>query len=223
MNRMPPCARTIILITLTAVLSVSACPVWAQAPDTNLEVMQLVTDAALRDLIARVSGELRGRAVILAPYGSDEQYEFMNHEMSRVLTSAGYRTITPNRAPLDSMAALGTGLELQYQALDFSLTYPKIYRPFLIGGKKVKRNARINLSVKIVDPYDQSVLWVGETSSNYEDSFSHKDIDEVEAGVYAFTKPTQDSKSIGKIVEPVVVSGIIVGLIYLFFSNQDSK
>ena len=42
----------------------------------------------------------------------------------------------------------------------------------------------------------------------------------VEAGLYSFTKPERETKKWGRIVEPVVVSGIIVGLIYLFFSNQ---
>ncbi len=62
--------------------------------------------------------------------------------------------------------------------------------------------------------------WVGEAESSYEDSFPFGRISEVEDGAFAFTKPPRDGTNWGKIVEPVVVSGIIVGLIYLFFSNQ---
>jgi len=76
------------------------------------------------------------------------------------------------------------------------------------------------LLAKLVEPANGHVVWMAEASKSYDDQFSHDDIDEVEAGLYAFTKPPRESRNWGRIVEPVVVSGIIVGLIYLFFSNQ---
>ncbi len=45
---------------------------------------------------------------------------------------------------------------------------------------------------------------------------------QVENDLFTFTKPEKKATNWSKIVEPVVVSGIIVGLIYLFFSNQSS-
>ena len=114
-------------------------------------------------------------------------------------------------------------MELQYQARDFTLSYPKVYRSFLIGGRKVKRTARVNLLAKLIDTRDRSVVWVGEASDTYEDQFAHKHLAQVEAGLFEFTSPPKSQADLGKIVEPVVVSGIIVGLIYLFFSNQDNN
>jgi hypothetical protein len=72
----------------------------------------------------------------------------------------------------------------------------------------------------LVDPTDQSVVWIGEAERSHKDKFSYGDLEEIEAGSFMFTKPEQKSTSWGKVVEPVVVSGIIIGLIYLFFSNQ---
>ena len=85
----------------------------------------------------------------------------------------------------------------------------------------MKRKADVGLHIKLVDPVDHSVIWLGDAAKDYEDQFSYGQIADVEAGTLAFTKPDKTSTKWGKIVEPVVVSGIIVGLIYLFFSNQN--
>ena len=61
------------------------------------------------------------------------------------------------------------------------------------------------------------------SSKHFEDQFSYSQVNDVEQGDFSFTKPPHDATNWGKIVEPVVVSGIIVGLIYLFFSNQTDE
>jgi hypothetical protein len=66
------------------------------------------------------------------------------------------------------------------------------------------------------------VLWVGESSREYNDEFNHSDKGLVEEGNFSFTKPAVPPGGWGRYVEPVFVSGIVVGLVYLFFSNQDS-
>ena len=35
--------------------------------------------------------------------------------------------------------------------------------------------------------------------------------------------PVRDEVKWGRFIEPVIVTGIVVGLVYLFFSNQDSN
>ena len=192
----------------------------------NLDVMRMLADEAITELLAAMPSQARNHPVILIPFGVDERYDFLTNQFSQTLTSNGYR-IYQAAASNDSTVAQGnrpngTGYDLEYQALDFSLTYPKVYRSYLIGGKKVKRSARIRLLAKVIDPRDQSVIWVGEALKSQDDQFAHKYLSRVEAGLYDFTKPQQNGSSWGKIVEPVVVSGIIVGLIYLFFSNQNS-
>jgi hypothetical protein len=219
--------RGLARVTLlsVALLTLTAGAVRAQDPLPNIGVMRQITADTMGELLGQMSPFIQGRPVYLAPYANDERYEFLNLEISKLLSANGYRAIANPTGMVDTsgVSGEGTGLRLEYQALDFSIRYPKIYRSYLIGGKQVKRSARISLSMKLVDPYDQSVVWVGEAAQGYEDQFAHKHLPQVEAGLFEFTKPEQESRKWGKVVEPVVVSGIVVGLIYLFFSNQDNQ
>ncbi len=188
---------------------------------SNLELMGKLVSEAAGELVGSVPADLQWGHVVLAPFARDEQYQFTDNVFARVLTAAGHRVY--ESASKASGDADGGTLRLEYQALSFGLSYPKIYRPYLIGGKRVKRKAEVRVLAKLIDPADGSVLWIGETSRSHEDRFSYGELAEVEAGSFAFTKPPRSSAKWGKIIEPVVVTGIIVGLIYLFFSNQDNS
>ena len=196
---------------------------------TNFEVMQAVIGEVCGELVSGIPADLPTREIRLAPFGRDERYEMIANVLTRTLADKGYQvylfaaaaggdsTTAPDAT---SVAKSKTGMMLEFQTIEFSLRYPKIYRSFLVGGKTVKRSGDVRVLAKLVEPANGHVVWMAEASSSYDDQFSHDDLAEVEAGLYAFTKPPRESRNWGKIVEPVVVSGIIVGLIYLFFSNQ---
>ncbi|MDH3215570.1 MAG: hypothetical protein OEN01_04655 [Candidatus Krumholzibacteria bacterium] len=194
---------------------------------SNLELMERLTAAAATELFKSVPGEVALGHVLLVPYAADEHHEFVDNVLARFLNAAGHKVYGRAGQLTDSLRANvlpdGRMLKLEYRVFTFALSYPKIYRSHLIGGKKVKRSADIKLLGKLVDPSDESLVWIGEASRSHEDQFSHKLLPEVEEGLFAFTKPAQTTTKWGKLVEPVAVTGIIVGLIYLFFSNQDNN
>jgi hypothetical protein len=193
---------------------------------SNMDLMNELAGEVAKELLDSVPPDIKLGRVILSPYGSQEEYEFIDDVFARVLTSTGRKVYASSQTIADSLLTdgeFGMTLRLEYRALNFDLSYPKIYRPFLIGGKKVKRKAVIKLRAKFVDPSDESVVWISEASRSYEDQFPHKQLPEVEAGLFAFTKPERSTTKWGRIIEPVVVSGIIIGLIYLFFSNQNDS
>jgi hypothetical protein len=212
-----------LLCCLLVLAVVPVAPATAEHDEvvSNLELMTQLTGEAAKELIAGVPANATMGDVLLVPHEASDQYEFMDIVIARVLTAAGHKVYeaagSPGKPP---GGASETALRFEYQALHFELSYPKIYRPFLIGGKRVKRSAEVRLLAKLVDPTDQSVVWIGEAARSHDDQFSYGRLTEVEAGTFEFTKPVRSSTSWGKVVEPVVVSGIIVGLIYLFFSNQ---
>ncbi len=189
----------------------------------NIEVMKLVTTQAIEEILARFPPHLETPRLVLAPYAKDEVYDFMTNVFSQTLTERGYKTFTAGRAKGQDQNTQGQKLRLEYHALDFGLRYPKIYRSYLIGGKVVERRAKVKIVAKLLDPSDDSIVWIGESEKTYEDDFPFSMIDEVEAGKFEWVKPPRKNTNWGKLVEPVVVSAIIVGLIYLFFSNQSGE
>lgn len=206
----------VVLATLLAV------PATAEDEEvvSNLELMTRLTSEVAEELIAGVPASANMGSVFLVPYQTSDQYEFTDNVIARVLTSAGHKVYQSVASGGQPEGASATVLRLEYQAIHFDLSYPKIYRPFLVGGKKVKRKAEVRLLLKLVDPTDHSVVWIGEAKRSHDDKFPYGRLADVEVGSFEFTQPTRSSSGWGKVIEPVVVSGIIVGLIYLFFSNQ---
>jgi hypothetical protein len=189
--------------------------------------MDELTAEIVDELLRGVNGKTGTREIRLDPYAASEEYEFINNVFMRVLTSKGYKTFEIGTTLISDSVIVkeygARGYRLEYQTLDFGLSYPKIYRSYFIGGRKVKRRANLRLVAKVLDPMDDSILWVGEASRSYEDRFPYGKISQVEEGVFEFNKPPRPANNWGNIVEPVVVSGIVVGLIYLFFSNQTDE
>jgi hypothetical protein len=224
--------RRISLVFCLLVITTAGISEWAVAAEsatTNFEVMKSMTTEISEELVAGFPPDVAGRDLVLSPAAIDERYEFLTSVFTQVLTAKGFRAHDPVvKNPADTTAAGsnsprragGSDLNIEFHITDFDLHYNKIYRKFLIGGKRVNRSADVRVTIRLVDPSDGYIVWVGEAFRSHDDNFSYGEIDEVEAGLYSFTKPSRETRKWGRIVEPVVVSGIIVGLIYLFFSNQ---
>lgn len=112
---------------------------------------------------------------------------------------------------------------LTYQNVAFGVAYPDVYRSHLVGGKRVKRRADVRVHATVTDGSSGEVLWVGEAARERADEFEYDDSARVEQGQYQFARPVLPGGGWGKYAEPVFVTGIIVGLIYLFFSNQSDN
>lgn len=124
-------------------------------------------------------------------------------------------------AETDSTIA-GPVLVLQYQNVVFDLKYVDSHRAFMVGGRRVERRAGVRIMTTLSDETGR-VLWVGEAERDHEDEIDYGDAARVEQGMYQFNSPVVPSGGWGKVVEPVFVTGVIVGLIYLFFSNQSDN
>ena len=113
-------------------------------------------------------------------------------------------------------------LTLQYQNVVFDLDYVDSHRAFMVGGKRVDRRASVRIMTTLSDDTGK-VVWVGEASREHSDEIDYGDAARVEEGMYQFNRPMVPSSGWSKAVEPVFVTGVIVGLIYLFFSNQSDN
>ena len=226
--------RPAVLAFLVVLLGTVSSPARGEGrARSNFDVMDKLAAEVCAELVSKMPADLPTREIRLSPFGADGRYELVANAFTRSLGDKGYRAYMPvppvkadssaaPRAAADSVSAGGgeAGLRLEFETIAFTLRYPEIYRSRLVGGKNVKRAAELRVLAKLVEPGNGFVVWMSEASKSYSDQFSYDDIEDVEASLYDFTKPPRESRNWGKIVEPVVVSGIIVGLIYLFFSNQ---
>ena len=214
----------IILLCLSG-LTVSAAD--NATVKSNLDLVSDLSNQVANDLISDFQSQLdRDPAVWLIPFGEGEIYVFLANELTAALSARKIRSYPPG--PLSKPDSAGAGLnrrpmKLEFQALEFNLAYLKVFRSYLIGGKQVSRRADVKVYARLLDPVDESVVWVGEASRSHKDQFPYSVRSEVEEGLFEFTKPQITPPNWGRIIEPVAVSGIIVGLVYLFYSNQSDN
>jgi hypothetical protein len=210
----------------------------AEAVASNLDLMTRLTAEVAGDLHGRFGAPAGDRPLVITPFASTEEYVFVTNVFTSELTRAGVRTLLPGAAPRtagnaapDSLAP-GTGpsaapaagaLVLTVQNVAFGLSYPDVYRSHVVGGKKVRREATVRVLATLSDPSTGEVLWTGEAERSHADQFDRDDAARVETGTYAFLRPEMPSSGWTRYAEPVFVTAIIVGLIYLFFSNQSDN
>jgi hypothetical protein len=215
----------------------------AEAVASNLDLMTRLTSDVVIELEGRFREHVGERAVRLKPFAAGEDYYFVTGVFVTELTRAGVTTLQP-QAPAGAPNPAGvagqsgsastspteTGgggagegaLTLQYQNVAFDMKYVDSHRSYLVGGKRIERRANVRIMATLSDA-DGRVLWVGEAQRESTDEFDYGDAARVEAGSYQFARPVMPPGGWGRYAEPVFVTGIIVGLIYLFFSNQSDN
>ncbi len=214
----------------------------ADPAPSNLDLLERMTSEIAEELYAKFGPELGGRVIELRPFASGEDYVFVGNVFTDVLTSRGATTIAPSTSAVggtnpsltDTMPAAAatdsaaptpspSGVVLTFQNVTFAIAYPDVYRSHLVGGKRIKRRADVRVHATVTEGASGEVLWVGEAARESTDEFDYDDSARVEQGTYQFARPVLPGSGWGKYAEPVFVTGIIVGLIYLFFSNQSDN
>ena len=96
----------------------------------------------------------------------------------------------------------------------------KILRGWLPGRVKIERQAMVEGGLTLRDPRTARVLWTGQASYNLLDAFPKGQLSLVEDPRYTDLKSNAPTRNVDKLVEPVIVVAVVVGLVALFFQNR---
>jgi hypothetical protein len=114
----------------------------------------------------------------------------------------------------------GEGMVLTFRLIEFGVTYHDSWRRGFLGPRMVERLASVNLYCRLVNGSAEDVLWVGRGKSARLDIVPKSRLDLLEGLSYPFTAPMLRPKPLSRLLEPVLVTGIVGGLVYLFYANQ---
>lgn len=117
----------------------------------------------------------------------------------------------------------GEGLVLTFRLIEFGVTYHDSWRRGFLGQKVVERLAAVNVYCRLVSGSAENVLWVGGGKSERLDIVPKSKLDllEGQGSSYPFKRPALPPQPFSRILEPALVAGIIGGLVFLFYSNQN--
>ncbi len=215
----------VIIVFLFSSLSASSAPQkTGERIYSNFELLNNISITAIDEILANMpSLENEKRILLIKSRGVGEiDFVFENALLDRTI-DAGMDVYRKEKAETDSTQTVQSGYELNYQVLRMSLKYTDISRSWWIGAKEVERWLQIHLFVQLVDIESGDIIWIGETEKEFNDVIPYSFLDKVEDENYAFTKPERKEFSMSKLVQPIVVTGIVAGLVSLFFSNQSDE
>lgn len=110
---------------------------------------------------------------------------------------------------------------LRYRTVLCELSYPEKFKTSPFGSSKVQRRASVSLVAQVLEGEREDVVWVGKGSVERVNVVPAGKLSMLAGTNFPFNPPALESRSMSSYVEPVLVTGIVAGLIYLFYANQD--
>jgi hypothetical protein len=110
---------------------------------------------------------------------------------------------------------------LEYRIVDISMMYSGGGRKLLVGSRNIDRVMEASVHARLLGGGTREILWVGSGDARESDRIPGSALRDVEASGYPCEPPSLDAGGFGRLVEPAVVTAIVAGLVYLFYTNQN--
>jgi len=180
---------------------------------SNLELAEDALLLAVQDLPADLSS-YGANEVLIEIEGDHSGSWLIKQTISAVLHENGITVYERNELS-DSLM-----MTLRVRPMELVVEYGDVSRPWIIGNKRVERIAKCELSSTLLDT-DGTILMTVRTSGVNDDVISWSDA-EVLAGSSDWDWLTGDlpENTGGGILEPIIVSGVVASLVYLFYSSR---
>ena len=182
---------------------------------TNLDLLRIVVQETVQKAISDMPMVGDTTIIVITPETTHSADWMMKAVISETLTHRDFRVIT-DQIPKNH----ATIPRFLYLVVDLNVAYPARHRNYLIGATRITRVARARLSFQLIDGKTDKVLWMCEETASRTDSFLKEELLLVQSDLYPFAKAAVQEEDINRVLEPIIVSGVVGGLIYLFFSNR---
>ena len=213
---------------------------------TNLAMLTEAANSAVDELFAGFNAPA-GATLLVEPAADHEAIWFVENLVLAKLTEGGYSAylkeapmvgpevpagVVDSTATVPSTpAAAATAAELaqpepradlvlRYRVAEFGILYPDSHRKSPLGSRRVQRLAAVSLYANLLKGRREDVTWVGTGDAERMDVVPAGKLPLLEGKTFPFAKPVLQTRGLGGLVEPALVTGIVVGLIYLFYTNQ---
>ncbi len=209
---------------------------------TNLSMLTEAAESALNELFVGFSAP-EGATLRVEAADDHEANWFIENLILTRLTDAGYSAYlkeAPQVGPpvppqFRDSTATAEGEEeevkeeeitpgllvLRYRVAEFGIQYPETHRTSPLGSRRVQRLAAVSVFANLLRGKREDVIWVGRGDAERMDVVPSGKLPLLEGKTFPFEKPYLAPGGLGALVEPALVTGIVVGLIYLFYTNQN--
>ena len=205
----PPQTAFVWLVALILLGPISAV---ALVPyPSNMDALVATVEEAIDESLAglEVSSETGDAPVFIAPQGRHDANWLIEHVLAQRLLERGFTILS------DSTQVGEESMRFSFRILDMGITAQSGLR-----GSNADRQTRATLALRLNRESDNIVYWQDEITRLRADQIPKKQLEILQHSTYKFAQTDVEEQSWSKFVEPIVVSTVLGGLIYLFFSNR---
>lgn len=225
------------------ILAAAAAALWAGLAGVSparAEGMMPKTHGAMLDSVARlVAADLLrgvelppGRPVRIATPLTGDTLGFLAQSVVERLRGSGTEVrLVPSRATADlgmppedppaRLRADSTDLMLQLHVTSAGVSYVRAIRGFPFGIRGYERLASMRVGATLVDLATREVLWAKTASAEASDVVRKGDLSYVQSGSGGMSPGLPRTGGGTRLLEPLIVVGVVTGLIVLFYSNRN--
>lgn len=138
-----------------------------------------------------------------------------------LLDSDEFTSESPPEPAGNALAAIGDTPTLAYRVSEMEFVYPRSHRRFGIGRQSVDRFARARIDFRLQE--QDAVLWASSVEYYVSDRVPKSALTYLASTQYEFAAPELPATHSFAYWEPVVVAGVVGGLVALFYSNQANQ
>jgi len=204
-----------------ALAALAAMPGGAEAvTKTHGMMLDSVATSVVADLL-REAPAATGRGVVLTlPVRGDTLGVLAQRLVERLRAQGVPVHLAGRGAPDDSASAAAVRpLEMGIRVDGSGVSYLRRIRSFPFGVKGYERMAALRASVTLVDPTTGEVTWAKSASGRAVDVVPKRDLLLAGAGSGGINPPLPAGGGF-RLLEPLIVLGVVSGLVVLFYSNR---
>ena len=191
-------------------LTTAAAAVPAPAPGpTNMDLLVETLEAAVDEVLVDMPVPEGESPVLIVGQKKHDAGWLVEHILAARLLDRGFAV------NLDTATAALGSARLSYLILDLGVSG----RSGLLS-RKIQRQAQASLTLQLSQGEDQVLLWRQEVTTVRGDRVSKSRMDLLQNDKHEFAQTDLEEQTWSKFVEPVMITTVLGGLIYLFFSNR---
>jgi hypothetical protein len=137
------------------------------------------------------------------------------------LTSRGHSAMAGAMPAAEEGDEADGAYEISYRIIACKTTFPRAWREWVIGSRKVERRAAVDVQFQLSDR-SGAIIWAGNVEREKREIIPAARVQELATPGQSFTTAEIEPGGWDKILEPVIVAGIVGGLIYLFYTSRST-
>lgn len=195
------------------------------AAKSNLTVISELAEEVMEEALSKM-GLPEGAHLYLRQVESSDANWLVKSVLLEEVTSRGHtvRSGQMSAAPAGAAEAEEAPevYEIAYRIVNCQTTLPRSWREWVVGTRKYERRTAVDIRFELSDR-TKSIVWAGGVQRERREIIDGSRVDDLAAPGQTFASPTPEAGGWDKIFEPVIVAGIVGGLIYLFYTSRSTE